>query len=488
MSVCGALTRRRYTPICSGTSSECRSISPRSALNPLPQVPIALAPHSDPACAATLALVVMNPRPFTPILCLLVLTCSMARSEAQAPPLSQQPFLKTTLEFLHNTEPETLDQQARICEIPAPPFEESVRAEYFRKQFVELGLNDVHIDAVGNVLGTRPGRSAKPVLVFSAHLDTVFPAGTDTRVQRNGSILKAPGIADDCRGLAVLLAVLRALNHANLQTEGAVVFVATVGEEGLGDLRGVRHLFEHELKGRITHFVSLDGTGLGAANGAVGSNRYRVTFEAAGGHSYGMFGLVNPIHALCRAIEKIARLEVPETPKTTFNVGRIEGGTSVNTIAAKASMEIDMRSTSADTLESLDKSFRIAVTNAVTEENEFWKTHARNPVARVANDRTALTATIEPVGRRPTGRVPENAPILAAVRRANDALGIPSRFEPMSTDSNIPISLGIPAVTLGSGGNATGSHSLAEQFDSKESHLGTQRALLVLLELAGVAP
>ncbi len=401
--------------------------------------------------------------------------------------LAERPAVRAALAAIQQDEPETLNEQARICEIPAPPFEEKVRGEYFRKKFTELGLQNVRVDVEGNVLGERPGRRATPRLVFSAHLDTVFPAGTDTRVQRHGTILKAPGIADDSRGLAVLLAVVRALNESKIATDGTVVFVATVGEEGLGDLRGVRHLFEKELKGQITHFVSLDGTGLGAASGAVGSNRYRVIFEAAGGHSYGQFGLVNPIHALGRAMEKIARLEVPDSPKTTFNIGMINGGTSVNSIARTAMMEIDLRSVSVEELAKIDAAFRAAVAAAVKEENEFWAAHARNPLARVTNSRTPVAAKIESVGRRPTGRVSDDAPILQAVRRADAALGIASRFDASSTDSNIPISLGIPAVTLRSGGDGTGNHALDEQFDSKNSHLGTQRAFLALLEIAGIA-
>ena len=401
--------------------------------------------------------------------------------------LVERPTVRAALAALERAEPETLNEQARICEIPAPPFEEKVRAEYFRKMFSGLGLKDVRIDAEGNVLGERPGRNPTTRLVFSSHLDTVFPAGTDTRVKRHGTLLKAPGIADDCRGLAVMLAVIRMLNEGEIATEGTVIFVATVGEEGLGDLRGVRHLFEKELKGRITHFISLDGTGLGAASGAVGSNRYRVTFEAAGGHSYGQFGLVNPIHALGRAVEKISRLEAPDAPKTTFNVGMIGGGTSVNSIARTATMEVDMRSVSASELEKIDAAFRATVAAALKEENEFWAARARNPLARVTNSRTPVTAKIESVGRRPTGRVADDAPILQAVRRADAALGIASRFDASSTDSNIPISLGIPAVTLRSGGDGTGNHALDEQFDSKASHLGTQRAFLALLEIAGIA-
>lgn len=410
-----------------------------------------------------------------------------AAGVAQPAGIAQRPAVKQTLAFLERVEPETLDEQARLCEIPAPPFEEKVRAEYYRQKFVELGLKDVKIDREGNVHGTRPGRKATPFLVFSAHLDTVFPAGTNTKVTRTGTILKAPGIADDCRGLAVLLAVVRGLNEGRLQTEGTVIFVGTVGEEGLGDLRGVRHLFEHELKGKITHFVSLDGTGLGAADGAVGSYRYRVTFKAAGGHSYGQFGLVNPIHALGRAIQKLAELDVPDEPKTTFNVGVIEGGTSVNSIAHTAVFEVDMRSVSAEELDKVDGKFRAAVEAAVKEENAFWDKRTKNPTARVTNRGSPVTADIKRVGLRPTGKVKADAPILEAVRRADAALGIKSSFSAGSTDSNIPISLGIPAVTLRSGGDGSGNHALNEQFDSKESYRGTQRALLALLEIAGLA-
>ncbi|MGH7957719.1 MAG: M20/M25/M40 family metallo-hydrolase [Opitutaceae bacterium] len=405
---------------------------------------------------------------------------------AQTSPIAQRPDVRSALEFVKRVEPETLDEQARLCEIPAPPFEEKIRADYYRKKFAELGLKDVRLDAVGNVLGVRPGRATTPLLVLSAHLDTVFPAGTNTKVTRTGTILKAPGIADDCRGLAVVLAVAQALNEAKIATQGTVMFVGTVGEEGLGDLRGVRHLFDKELAGRITHFISLDGTGLGVATSAVGSYRHRVTFRGAGGHSYGAFGLVNPIHALGRTIEKISRFEVPDNPKTTFNVGRIEGGTSVNSIAQTASLEIDMRSVNADELDKLDARFRAAVDAAVAEENEFWSRHARNPVARTTNRGTPLTASIERVGLRPTGRVSDDAPIVQAVRRANAALGIENTFEASSTDSNIPISRSIPAVTLRGGGSSTGNHALQEQFDSKNSYRGTQRALLTVLEIVGV--
>ncbi|MDP3069217.1 MAG: M20/M25/M40 family metallo-hydrolase [Opitutaceae bacterium] len=422
------------------------------------------------------------------VLALAVALTAPGLRAAEAGTLATRPAIREALAYIQRAEPATLDEQVRLCEIPAPPFQEKIRAEYYRAKFIELGLQDVRIDAEGNVLGVRPGRANGPLVVFDAHLDTVFPAEVSTKVTRTGTILKGPGIADNCRGLAVLLTVARALQQSKITTEATIVFVGSVGEEGLGDLRGVKHLFAKELAGRITHFVALDGTGLGAADGAVGSYRYRVTFRAPGGHSYGMFGLANPIHALGRAIDKIARFQVPDSPKTTFNVGRIEGGTSVNSVAHTVSMEIDMRSVSAAELDKVDASFRAAIASALKEENDFWAQHARNPRARLVNARNPVTADIERIGTRPTGKVADDAPILAAVRRADAALGIKSSFSAGSTNSNTPISLGIPAVTLRTGGDGSGNHALDEQFDSKDSHLGTQRAFLALLEIAGVAP
>lgn len=246
--------------------------------------------------------------------------------------------------FVQENEPRVLEYQIELTEIPAPPFAETERGERYRQMFSERGLRDVRVDQEGNVLGVRPGKEDGPLLVFSAHLDTVFPAETDVRVKREGTTLTAPGIGDDGRGLAVVLGVIDALNHAGLETEGPIVFVGTVGEEGLGDLRGVKHLFEQELKGKIDRFISIDGQGLRTTNVGVGSYRYRVTFKGPGGHSYGSFGMTNPIHALGRLIAKIADFQVPSNPKATFSVGRIFGGTSINSIAFEASCEVDMRS------------------------------------------------------------------------------------------------------------------------------------------------
>jgi acetylornithine deacetylase/succinyl-diaminopimelate desuccinylase-like protein len=292
-------------------------------------------------------------------------------------------------------------------------------------------------------------------------------------VKRQGTLLSAPGIGDDCRGLGVLLGIVRALNEAQIETEGTIIFVANVGEEGLGDLRGVRHLFNQELKGRATHFISIDGTGLGVTNVAVGVERYRVTFRGPGGHSYGAFGLPSPIHALGRAIEKIARFQVPKSPKTTFNVGKIEGGTSVNSIAHTAWMEVDMRSEGAAELTKLEAEFKKAIQAALDEENAGRQSGRK------------LTVEVKSVSRRPAGVQAVDSPIVQIAQAADAVLGIKSKLTSGSTDSNIPISLGIPAITIDGGGVGKGAHSLDESFDTNNSYLGTQRALLIVLGLVG---
>ncbi|MBF8248363.1 MAG: peptidase M20 [Bacteroidetes bacterium] len=382
--------------------------------------------------------------------------------------------VQKALDYMKSIEPQTLADQARICEVPAPPFKEKKRAAYLKQRFAELGLKNVRIDKVGNVIGERPGSSAKPTLVLAAHLDTVFPEGTDVAVTRTDSSLKAPGISDDSRGLAVILAVARTLNEANIRTQGTIIFVADVGEEGLGDLRGTRHLFTEELKDRITHFITVDGAGLKSTSRAVGSNRYKVTFKGPGGHSYGAFGLVNPIHALGRAIEKISRFKVPAIPKTTFNVGRVDGGTSVNSIAHTASFEMDMRSESAEELAKIDAEFKAAVQQALDEENSFWP------------GKRKLLVEIKLIGQRTAGDLGPNNPMLKAVMSADSALGIRSEFRAGSTDANVPIGLGIPAVGLEGGGRSEGAHALDEIFYTRDSYLGTQKVLLVTLAVVGI--
>ena len=379
--------------------------------------------------------------------------------------------VKTALDWIKNAEPQTIEDQVRVCEVEAPPFKEAKRAEVYARLFRDAGLQNVRIDKEGNVLGDRPGTQPRPRLVFSAHLDTVFPEGTDVKVKRDGNVLRAPGIGDDCRGLAVLLAVVRAMNQAKIQTPGTITFVGTVGEEGLGDLRGVKYLFNEGLKGQIDRFVSIDGTGLGITHVAVGSLRYRVTFKGPGGHSYGAFGLSNPLHALGRAVEAISRFEVPSDPKTTFNVGRVGGGTSVNAIPFEAWFEMDMRSASPSALQALDARFHRVVDDAVKAEDARWK-------------KNVLTADKALVGNRPAGQTPANSPIVQSAVSVTRALGFAVTLDEGSTDSNIPMSLGIPAITIDGGGRGTGAHALDEAFDSTNSWQGSQRALLVAIALA----
>ena len=265
----------------------------------------------------------------------------------------------------------TLAQQGSICEIPAPPFRETARGLEYKKRLEALGLT-ARIDAIGNVIAERPGTGKGPTIVLAGHLDTVFPEGTDVKVKTAGERMSGPGIGDDCRGLAVVLAVARAYQRVNPNHDARIIFVGDVGEEGAGNWRGVRHLYATELTGKIDYFVSVDGIGTGLTSRAVGSNRYRVTYKGPGGHSYGAFGIPNPIHAMGRAIAAIADIQVPATPKTTFNVGTITGGTSVNSISASATVEIDMRSEDNGLLNAVDAAVQRALRDALAAENARW--------------------------------------------------------------------------------------------------------------------
>ncbi len=369
-------------------------------------------------------------------------------------------------------EPWVIDQQVALCEVPAPPFGEARRAQAFRRALEGVGLTQVRIDGEGNVIGVRPGRMARPNVVISAHLDTVFPEGTNVAVTREGTRLLGPGIGDDCRGLAVVLGVARALREHGVETPGTITFVGTVGEEGLGDLRGVKHLFDTSLAGQIDRFVSIDGTGLGIVNGGVGSLRYRVAFTGPGGHSYGAFGMANPVHAMGRAIAAIGDFRVPARPRTTFNVGRVGGGTSVNAIAFESWMEVDLRSESADALADLDRQLKSAVAAAVSTENGRWSTT------------TTVSVETKLVGNRPAGRTPDTSDIVVAALSVNRALGFQGDLGTSSTDANTPMSLGVPAITIGGGGRGRGAHSLEEEFDSTGSADGTRRAVLLAIALA----
>ena len=380
--------------------------------------------------------------------------------------------VRSALDGVRSGETQTIDDQVRFCEVPAPPFKEAARGELLQRTFAQLGLRNVRVDGAGNVLGDRPGAASRPRLVVASHLDTVFPPETNVKVTRAAAVLRGPGISDNCRGLAVLVAVVRALDQGRVQTPGTITFVANVGEEGLGDLRGMKALFGETLKGQVDRFVSIDGGGLHITHIAVGSHRYRVTFKGPGGHSFGAFGLPNPAHALGRATAKIAEFQVPSRPRTTFNIGRIGGGTSVNAIPFEAWMEVDMRSSDRAALAALDAQFQAAVDSAVTEENARW---GRPGV---------VTVTKELVGDRPAGSTPALSPIVQTAQAVGRALDLNLGLGEGSTDANIPMSSKIPAIAIGGGGRGSDAHSLSETYDTTDSWKGTQNAVLLVIALA----
>ena len=366
----------------------------------------------------------------------------------------------------------TFEEQKTVTEIPSPPFKEQARAAYYVKRLHEVGLGDATIDREGNVIGARKGRGGGPKLVISAHLDTVFPEGTDVTVKEKDGRYYAPGIGDDTRGLVELLSVLRAMDANDLRTVGDVLFVGTVGEEELGDLRGVKALFRDHPD--IDGFISLDGDRINRiVNRATGSHRYEAIFKGPGGHSFGAFGLPSAIHAMGRAIAKISEVRTPSSPKTTFTVGIVRGGTSVNSIAGDARMGIDMRSDSMDELLRLEKTILAHIREAAAEENRRWNADG-------------ISVELKLIGDRPAGGTPEDSTIVHAARRSLRALGQQAALDSASTDSNLAMSLGIPAVTIGHGGDHQAQHSLNESYKPTAAWLGPQNTLLVVLGLAGL--
>jgi acetylornithine deacetylase/succinyl-diaminopimelate desuccinylase-like protein len=389
-----------------------------------------------------------------------------------------RPQVQLACNYFEENAEEITNEHIVITSIPAPPFEEKERAEFIWERFRQLGLEG-GIDNEGNCVGLRKGHSLEPLIVVSAHLDTVFPAGTDVRVHHSKNKLCAPGIADDGCGLIALLALIKSLDSAHIETEGSILFVGTVGEEGEGNLRGVRYLFtEGPWAKRISSFISFDGPGVERIiNQALGSRRYRVSVSGPGGHSWSDFGLANPVHALGRAISRLASYPVPVEPRTTFNVGRIEGGTSINAIASEAAMDVDLRSISDRELKRLDAFFRRAMREAADDENATRR-HGYPP----------LDLNVQLIGERPTGETPEESYIVQIAKAATKLVGITPKLDQASTDSNLPISLGIPAVTLGAGGTSGNSHTLDEWYDPRDRSRGLKRGLLVALSLAGLKP
>lgn len=416
--------------------------------------------------------------------------------------------VQEALQFLREDDERTLREHLEMCQIPAPSYEEEEKAEYVRKKMVDAGLSDVHIDEVGNVLGTWKGTGNGPRIMIAGHTDTVFPRETDLTLKKEGERYSCPGIGDDTRAVAELLSLARALNATGIHGEGDIIFCANVCEEGLGDLRGIKHAFKdmskttvsqkteatenvqasgktddmksftfaNELENHYDGFVSIDDKNTsGIIYQAVGSERYLVTFHGTGGHSFTGFGIPNPIHAMGRAIAKISDFQTPKNPKTTFSVGVINGGTSVNVIAAECSMLVDMRSVDAGELEKLSVKFHQAIENAVQEENARWE-----------DKDNRITVTFEQKGKRPAGTQDKSCQIVQAANAANQALGMETLYiGAASTDANIPISLGIPAITVGWGGKGGGEHTIHEWYEHTESWKGPQRDLLLLLALSG---
>ncbi len=383
-----------------------------------------------------------------------------AAAVAQAPDagvqgLIQSPQFAAAKSFMQGDQDRFVRELVTLTEVPSPPFKEQARAAAFATLLRESGMTGVETDPEGNVMALRKGAGGG-VLVVNAHLDTVFPDGTNVKVKRQGTRLAAPGVGDDTRGLALILSLVRAMDAAKMQTADDILFVGNVGEEGEGDLRGVKYLLQKgKYKGRVTQMIAIDGGEVsGVTNGGVGSKRYRVTFTGPGGHSYGAFGLVNPAFAMGDAITRIARLEVPSKPKTTFNVGVVSGGTSVNSIPSNVSMDVDMRSESCGELQKLDTVFLSIIRDAVDAENKARSTKEG-----------AVKADPKAIGERPCGETPMSAPIVRSADAVIRAFGLTTAFTVSSTDANVPMSLGIPAITIGRGGPGGRQHSPDEWTD-----------------------
>jgi acetylornithine deacetylase/succinyl-diaminopimelate desuccinylase-like protein len=373
----------------------------------------------------------------------------------------------------------TVEDIIRLTEIESPSFQETERAQTWFEMAKAHGLSELEIDAEGNVTGIRRGIGNGPLICVAAHLDTVFPAGTDVKVRREGTKLFAPGIGDDTRSLAVLLAWLRAVDAAGIETRADILFVADVGEEGTGDLRGMRHLFQRgRYKDRISRFITVDSPNMGRiVTGGVGSKRYRVTFKGPGGHSYGSFGVVNPMFAMADAISRLGRVPVPSSPKTTYSASVTGGGTSINSIPNAVWTEFDLRSELPSELGGLVERFLKIVHAAVTAENNIRSTRSGS-----------VTVEILPIGDRPAGHTNESHELVQFAKAAINEKGFETSFDASSTDANIPMSMGIPAIRIGSGGTGAREHSLDEWIDvaPEVSLRGMEAGLATLLAVAGV--
>jgi tripeptide aminopeptidase len=367
------------------------------------------------------------------------------------------------------------DEQARLTEIPAPPFQESERAAAVKVLLSAVGL-EVSVDKSGNVIGMLRGAADKEIVILSAHLDTVFPAGTDVKVHRDKSRMTAPGISDNGAGLAALVAVARALHEARIQPQRTILFVADVGEEGEGNLRGMRAIVD-AYRERLKAVIVMDGSSIDhVTTKALASRRVEVVISGPGGHSWSDFGIPNPINALIRGSVRFINTRVPAHPRTTFNLGQIEGGTSVNSIPHEARLKVDLRSENDDELIRLETALRECMAAGIRDEMETSRDRSKGK----------LEWKLDLLGSRPGGELASNSPLLATLRAADEAVHNQSRLERASTDANIPLSLGIDAISIGAGGNGGGAHSLQEWYESDGREIGLQRVLLTLLGTSGV--
>lgn len=368
------------------------------------------------------------------------------------------------------------DRQLEVTAIPAPPWGEAARSAWLKARFEELGLSEVHQDELGNVFGIRPGRDADaPFVALSAHLDTVFPVGTEITIKRDAGKLYGPGISDNGSGIVALLAMAGAMGEAEIQNAAPILFIGSVGEEGEGDLRGMRHIFQQRRwLDSIATLIAVDGAGSDTiiAEG-LGSRRYEVTLNGAGGHSWSDFGVANPIIALARVIERFTRTPVPISPKTTYNIGTIQGGTSVNSIPQMATMRVDTRSASVEELDKLERALRDAISQVVADMPG-------------RNRKEALNAEVRTIGDRPAADLPLDSRLLETIRAVDAQISNVARIQRASTDANIPLSLGREALAMGAGGSGGGAHTIHEWYDPAGRDLGLKRILLLTLAMSGV--
>jgi acetylornithine deacetylase/succinyl-diaminopimelate desuccinylase-like protein len=399
--------------------------------------------------------------------------------------LAASPELRSAFNWLRTREPQLAQWQMEMARVPAPPFGESARAAWLADRFREVNLDDVRIDDVGNVFGVHPGflgsGSTQRYVALSAHIDTVFPANTPLNIRQQGSRLYGPGVSDNGAGVTAMLAIASLLRSVRVRHGLPFVFIGNVGEEGEGDLRGMRHIFSTpRWKDSIAYSVVLDGAGADTIVAeALGSRRFEVIVRGPGGHSWSDFGAPNPIVILSRAIDTFTATLVPSTPKTTFNIGVIRGGTSVNSIPESASMKVDIRSTSMAEMERLEQALRLSLNRAVEDETLAAE------IRSASQKRPGVSCEVVAIGNRPAGELATSSRILHVIRAVDAQLNNAAQVQRASTDANIPLSLGLEAIAIGGGGSGGGAHTLQEWFDSNGRELGLKRILLTLLALAG---